>query len=184
MLLRALRQSRIKLGFVLIAVLSVTVFVAAACGGDDDDNGDVAALTAQIADIQTSLDGLSSEVSEIDDGIQRSLTLSQRIGLAQAEIHLIDEEMQVASEIPAGFLSRIRWMEQILASAPSPAELQDLADELAHNLAAAAAALESENLTESKGAVTTAHASWHAWDGAANTYLTEAEHHDAENHDE
>ena len=75
-------------------------------------------------------------------------------------------------------------MEQILASAPSPAELQDLADELAHNLAAAAAALESENLTESKSAVTTAHASWHAWDSAANTYLTDAQGHEEDGHSE
>lgn len=164
MLLRALRQSRIKLGFALIAALAVAIFAAAACGGDDND-GNSGDLAPQLEEIQNSLD-------DLHNSIQRTQVFTVRVAFLEADLHAIDEEMQTASEIPPGFLTRIRQMEQAAASVDWPDELQDLGDDLAVKLADAAAALMSEDLTESKGTVIIAHAAWHAWDGAAVEYLT------------
>jgi len=161
MLLNAWRQSRIKLGFALLAILSVAIFSAAACGGDDN-SGDV---TAQLEEIETSLDDLHTS-------IQHTQVFTARVAFLEADMHAIDEDMQTASEIPPGFLTRIRQMEQAAASADWPDELQELADDLAAKLAEAGDALQSEDLTESKGAVIVAHAAWHNWDAAAVEYLT------------
>jgi hypothetical protein len=64
-------------------------------------------------------------------------------------------------------------MEQATGSVAGwPDELKDLADDMAAKLTIAGDALQSEDLTESKGTVIEAHAAWHAWDSVAVEYLT------------
>ena len=180
MLPSALRQSRIKLGFALLAILSVTIF-ATACGGGDNDS-DVSALSSQLEAIQLDIDKLGTGVDDLHNSIQHTQVFTARVAFLEADMHAIDEDMQIASEIPTGFLTRIRQMEQAAASADWPDELKGLADDMAAKLADAGDALQSEVLADAKGAVTIAHAAWHNWDAAAVEYLTGGGH-DEDDHE-
>jgi hypothetical protein len=157
-----------KLGLVAVAALAVVALAFAACGDDDDDGGGSADIQAQLDRIEASL-------------AKTQVTAAMNTYRAEA-LHGLDDEINAASEVEAGWSGPIGRMHQVTVGTTWPEDLQAMADELASALEQADSALQGEDLSALKGAITDAHDAWHELEHDAYAFVGGHEHADAEDH--
>jgi len=145
-----------------LAVFAIALVGVAACGDDDDNDGNGGAPSAQIDELTTRLERV-----EVETALNT---------LRDAELHAIDEEMQQASEIPAGTAGTIEIAFAITSTTTWPDELTARAAELTHALEEFMAALDADDLATAKGLSTDSHAAWHELDHTGYSWILGDEH--------
>ncbi len=159
-------MTRILLG----AGFAILLIFAAACGGDDDDadsaapNQDTepsASVQAQLDEISEQLEGIRSRLDFHDAGIQQAKMLGALNTFHAGDLHGLDDEMQAASEIGAGWSERAERMLQAAQSVEWPEDLQERAHGTEDALNQVIDALAEEDLATAKGLITEAHELWH-----------------------
>ena len=144
-----------KLWPLAIAVVAVLSIGSIACNDDD-------------ADAETS--------AETEARLQRVEVLAAVNALEATEFHAIDDELQVASEIPEGTQSSIERALQISSSTEWPDELAKKADTLNTTMEDFVAALEAGDLQASKGLATETHDAWHELQHDVYPWIAGEEH--------
>jgi hypothetical protein len=89
---------------------------------------------------------------------------------------MVDEEMQQASEIPAGTAGTVEVAFAITSTTIWPDELSAQASELAVALEEFMAALDADDLATAKGLSTDSHAAWHELDHTGYSWILGEEH--------
>jgi hypothetical protein len=149
---------------VLVALAALAIVaLGAACSDDDDDDGggDNAALQEQITKTQV---------------------LAALTAFRAEDLHAFDEEAQDASEIDAGWSGKVTRLHRVAGSVTWPEALADRGAEFATSLADLEAALDGDDLSEVKGAVSEMHAAWHELDGDGYAYIAGEEPSDEGDH--
>ena len=152
---------------VTVSLIALLLLVLA-CGGDDGD-GDASApdaqadgdVQAQLDEIQAQLEGIRSRLDHHDTTIQQAKMLGALNTFVAEDMHGLDEEMQAASEIGAGWSARAERMLQAAQSVEWPDDLQDAAHGTEDALAAVMDALAEEDLATAKERMLEAHELWH-----------------------
>jgi hypothetical protein len=125
-----------------LAVLAIFTAGAVACSDDDDEGAD-------------------AQDGSTDARLERVEVLAALNTLDATEFHAIDEELQEADEIPEFTASTIERALQVSSSTQWPEDLSEKADTLNTTMEEFIAAMEAEDLQESKGLATDTHDAWH-----------------------
>lgn len=150
---------KIPLTTALMALFAFGVLLGAACSDDDDDAG---AQDGDLAAVQSQAD--------------KTMVLAAANGLSALGLHDLDDEFQVASEIPAGAAGDVVRAHQITIGTNWPEDLVDQAAELETALEELEAAVEDEDLGTAKGLATETHEAWHTLDGMALEFYSGEAH--------
>jgi hypothetical protein len=145
-----------------LLVLAVAVVTAAACGDDDDEGDNGSATSAQMDELTTRLERV-----EVETALNT---------LRDAELHMVDEEMQQASEIPAGTAGTVEIALAITSTTTWPDELKAQASELTLALEEFMTALDADDLATAKGLSTDSHSAWHELDHTGYSWILGEEH--------
>lgn len=152
-------------GLAVVAVLAVGL---SAC--DDDDDDDAGASDEQLVALE-------------EDITRTSVTAAMTAYRAEG-LHELDEEATTASEIGAGWSGSVERMHAVTVGTIWPPELQEMADELASELALAEEAMADDDLEGSKEHIALSHAAWHDLEHDAYAYIAgeegEGDDHDSE----
>lgn len=156
-----------------VAIAGALLISAAACG-DNRDGEEINEIRAQLDSIQGTLDQLQTMQTSLDE-IGRSLSKTEVVAamsfLDGVGFHDIDEELQTASALPASLSSRITRARQVAEGTDWPEPLREHAEELIAALRSFEAALDEENLAQSKGLASEAHDRFHDLEGVAYPFL-------------
>jgi hypothetical protein len=167
------------------AVAGIVAIVALILGGvalaSDDKGPD---NTAQVEDLQASIDTLNSTLEETQASLERAQLIGALNTLDAAGFHAIDDELQAATEIPAGTAGSITTARQIAGSIAWPEELSEKSDLLLAKMDEFLAALEAEDLQASKGLATETHDAWHDLEHDAYPFVAGEEHEEGNGHEE
>jgi hypothetical protein len=158
-----LSSRRLVLG-VTIASIAWLAVLAAACGGGDSDSERLDAMDSRLAAIEDSL--AQMQQSQANASLAAALT-----ALNAAQLHDIDEELQRASEIPAGIAGTVRQTRQVVAGVSWPHDFEEEAEALRLALAGLEAALDDDDLAGAKTAAAEAHYAWHLLEAGAYPLL-------------
>ncbi len=161
--------------FVPVAAIVVLAAVtASACSSDDGDLG------PRVQESELQVQQLQGQLEQLGRSLEKGQALAALNSLNATGFHAIDEEMQAASEIPAGILGRIRKARQSAEGMTWPAELEEQAGELVATLTDFENALSSNDLTNAKRLATASHDAFHNFEGLAYAYIAgeEAPDHD------
>lgn len=176
--MRVLNRSVFQIVAVALAVFAVVVFVAAACG--DDDDGNSSDVSAQLTSIQESLDSLHMEVmhTSVYSGVQ---------AMRSQDVHHLNLDVQDLASLDdiTDYQTRLLRVSEAVSVTSWPDELQGAAGDLADKLTTADEAIDSGDLAATKTAVKDVHDFWHILDADAATYLgTSADHEHMEGMDD
>ena len=142
----------------LVAIVLAVVAIADSGGGSTDD------LEQRIAEVESAHAG-------IETGIATAQVNAAMNTIDGTGFHQIDENMQVATEIPAGVDGDILIARQVASAFVWPDELKEKADALVAEITAFEAVLEADDLQGAKTASAETHAAWHELHEAAYPYL-------------
>ena len=152
------RSQRWLFGPLLVVAIAL---IAAACGGDDGDTGDLA----------TEVAALRSEVAELRETANTALLRASLSALEVARFHEMDERINNEGRVQAtdpGFLSRA---EQVLSSRIWPAALQPNVDQFRDAVVAALPFVIDNDPAGAGRLVLIAHANSHEFEEAVAAYF-------------
>ena len=158
------------------AALLLVVLLALACGGSDDNSGDGTGNDAQDGDIQSQIDNLrtqfSGQQSRIefhDDRAVRSEMLTAMLTLYVEDLDGFVEEINSASEIPAGAADKAERMRRAVQLVFWGEQFQERATNLIGNLDSLWDAIFVDNLELAQESASNARELWHEME--AEIYL-------------
>jgi hypothetical protein len=158
-----------KFVLTIFATLLVTLAITA-CSDDNDDPSADGSTDSQPSDIQEQLDVIRQRLDHHDETIQQAKVIIAMNTIRVEALHEIDEEIQTAAEIQAGWSGSTERMLQAAQSVDWPADMQDRAHALEETLAALRDALDSGDLATAKGLASDAHEQWHELEHDAYHY--------------
>ena len=148
---------------VALAVVAILALGLSACDDDDDGGG-----------------ATSEELAVIKEDLSRTSVTAAMVTYRAEGIHELDGEATTASEIGAGWSGSVERMHAVTVGTVWPDELQEMADELASELALAEEAISADDLKGAKEHIALAHAAWHDLEHDAYTYIGGEGHADGE----
>jgi hypothetical protein len=143
----------------LVAILLAVVALADSGGGGDTDE-----LERRIGDVQSSL-------ADIETATSNAQLIGALNTLSATPFHDIDEQLQAATEIPAGISGDVTTARQVASAITWPSELQEDSSTLVSHLEALEAALESDDLEAAKTEAAASHEAWHDFSGTAYAHV-------------
>jgi hypothetical protein len=147
-----------------ILLLSITLVVTlafAACSDNNDDPSDDTTTDSQDSDVQEQLEVIRQRLDFHDETVSQAKVIIAMNTFRVEGLHEIDDAMQSASAIEAGWSGSTERMLQAAQSVDWPADLQDRAHALEDTLDALMDALDAGDLATAKGLATDAHTQWH-----------------------
>jgi len=121
--------------------------------------------------------------ADTDARLQRVEVLAAMNKLDASEFHAIDDDFQVASEIPEFTSSTIKNALLVSSSTEWPEELAELAETLNTTMEDFIAAMEADDLQASKGLATDTHDAYHDLEHDAWPWIGGEEHAEEDGHD-
>ncbi|MEX0799839.1 MAG: hypothetical protein WD379_01315 [Dehalococcoidia bacterium] len=173
---------RIALASIGGGVIAVIALVLAGIAMASDDKG--TDYSSQLADIQGSLSQIEQSQAGMQESLDKTQVTAAMTALDAAGFHAIDDELQAATEIPAGTAGSITTAHQITQGTAWPGELADPSATLLSTLEEFEAALEAEDLEASKGLATETHDAFHELEHEAYPYIAGEEHAEEDEHSE
>ena len=171
---------------IMVSVVAGIIAIAAVILGGvalaSDDKGPD--NTAQVEDLQASIDQLNETLEETHQAQERSQLIGALNTLDAVAFHAIDDEMQTATEIPAGVSGNLTTARQIAGSITWPEELSEKSDTLLASMDEFLATIEADDLQVSKGLATETHDAWHDLEHDAYSYVAGEEHDEGDGHEE
>ncbi len=171
--------TKFRLLVVGLAVVALAI-AAAACGDDDNGNGD---------DVSAQLDTIQASLDQLVESSQRGHVLATMTTIRTEGLHEIDGAAQKASEMQAGWDGALTRMGQAVGGTDWPDELSADAADWHMKLVAAEEAISSGDLSATKTAIAEAHGAWHLFEPAAYQFAAgdevtgESDHDPAEHAD-
>jgi hypothetical protein len=164
---------------VLSLAASAVAIVLAVVALSDSGGGDTDKLETQIGEVQSSL-------ADIEAAASNAQLIGALNTLSATPLHDIDEQLQAATEIPAGIAGDVTTARQVASAVAWPSELQEGSGNLVTHLEALEAALEADDLEAAKTEAVASHDAWHDFSGAAYAHIAgeEPPAHDEEGGDE
>lgn len=159
-----------------LAAALVAIILAVVALADGDGGGSTADLEQRVQEIESAHAGMESGITIAQ------ITAAMGI-LDGTGFHEIDEDMQVAGEIPAGLDGDVRIARQVAAAFAWPSELQEHVDTLVTHLEAFEAAIADDDLQATKTESGQSHAAWHALHEAAYPFLAGEQPSDGGDHE-
>lgn len=160
---------RIALAPIAGGVIAVVALVLAGIAMASDDKG--TDYGSQLADIQGTLSEIEGSLTEAQESLDKTQVTASMTALDAVEFHAIDDELQAATEIPAGTAGSITRARQITQGTAWPSELADHSTTLLSALEEFEAALEADDLQASKGLATETHGAFHELQHVAYPYI-------------
>lgn len=154
----------------VIAVIALALS-AVALARDGGSDSRPAEMEGQLQQIQTSLAEIQESLASLDEASTRSQVTGAVSYLNGVGFHAIDDELQVASEIPPVLSGQITRARQVAEGTRWPDEVKAEADALIAALREFEEALSHDDLQSAKGAAMTAHGEWHHLEGVVYPYL-------------
>jgi hypothetical protein len=153
----------------LAGIIAIVAVVLAGVAIAADDTGPD--LEPRLAELQSQSETTQETLTKVEDSLAKAQLVATLNSLDAVGFHDIDDELQAASEIPAGALGSIRMARQVAVSTAWPEDLKEQSDALVASLQEMETALDGDDLETAKGAATEVHDAFHELEHHAYPFL-------------
>jgi murein L,D-transpeptidase YcbB/YkuD len=160
---------RIALASIIGSLIAVIAVVLAGLAIATDDTGPD--LGRQLSEVQTSVTNIEQAHGDMEAALARAQVIAAMTALNAVAFHQVDEEMQAATEIPAGTLGVITNARRVTQGTSWPSDLADHSTVLLSALEEFESALQADDLAAAKTTSMEAHAAFHSMEQVAYSYI-------------